>query len=458
MKKTALALTIGSLLFSSCDSFMEVTPKGSLIPETTKDFYDMMGDPVYASGAFPLADICCDNVEILPESVNGLLQQSSGKAYYFYDNFYNETDDDSGWSGSYSTIYNCNIVMQYIPDSKEGTQAEKDMAMAEARVNRAYYFWWLTSIYGKAYDKATADTDLGVPLMLIPDLEAKPERATQAAVHAQILQDLEGAAKFLPLESDNKYRVVRGSAHAVLARVYLYMGEYEKAAKEAEEALKINKNLLDYRTFKFKNEKKHSSGVTNKPEFLRSPEVLFYRGLNGGNTNVSFGLSPELEQLYEQFPGDLRMKFNYSPQMRNGDPVEDGLRRCLFNIDHTVGVPEMMLIVAENYARKGDSKALEVLNEMRKTRFLEADYKPLTANGKEELLKVVLEERRRELHMNGLRWFDMKRLAKEGLYTRTLVRTVQGVEHKLEPNSNRYVFPFSPALMAISPKLEQNPR
>jgi starch-binding outer membrane protein, SusD/RagB family len=349
-------------------------------------------------------------------------------------------------------------VMKYIPDSENGTQEEKDMAMAEARVNRAYYYWFLNQTYSKAYDKTTANTDLSVPLMLEPDLEAKPVRATQSAVIAQILQDLEGVAKHLAVEQTNRYRVTQGAAYGLLARVYLYLGEFEKAAAEASKALELNNKLLDYRTFSFKNPARPSQGVNNKPDFIYSPEVLFFRSNTSTMINTAFGLSPEMEQIYNEYPNDLRMKFNYSLLDRQGKPVPDGLRRCLFNVDYTLGVPEMMLIIAENYARKGDTKALDVLNDLRKTRFLEEDYTPLTGTTKEQLLNHVIKERRRELHMHGLRWFDMKRLAKEGLYTTTIVRTVQGVEHKLEPNSNRYLFPLAPSLLNMNPKLEQNPR
>lgn len=37
-------------------------------------------------------------------------------------------------------------------------------------------------------------------------------------------------------------------------------------------------------------------------------------------------------------------------------------------------------------------------------------------------MNVVLEERQRELVYSGVRFFDMKRLAKEGIYVRTLTR------------------------------------
>ncbi len=70
------------------------------------------------------------------------------------------------------------------------------------------------------------------------------------------------------------------------------------------------------------------------------------------------------------------------------------------------------------------------------------DYQPLIAADGESLLDIVLKERRRELCLNSLRWLDMKRLAAEGKYTKTLTRTLNDKTYTLEPNSKLYVFPF----------------
>ena len=76
----------------------------------------------------------------------------------------------------------------------------------------------------------------------------------------------------------------------------------------------------------------------------------------------------------------------------------------------------------------------------------------------DKLLKVVLEERQRELAFNGVRFFDMKRLAKEGIYTRTLTRQFEGTVYTLEPNSNRYMLPIAAKVRLLNTNIVQNPR
>ncbi len=458
MKRNYIIILLAGVLLSSCDKFLDVVPKGKVIPVKTVDFDGMMADPALSGKAFPLVDVSGDNV-ILPEAnINSAVNSASGKAYFWLDSFYKDVEDDSGWNGLYNGIYTCNVVLKYTPDSKEGTDADKKRVIAEAKVNRAYFYWTLHNTYAKAYNKATAAMDLSVPLLLDPDLEAKVVRSTSDKVVAQIFKDLEGVAMDLPVNGSTKYRTKRASAYAMLARAYFYVGEYEKAAVEAQKALDINSTLVDYRKFSFVNAAKPYSGVVNRPQPIDSPEVLLYRSNGFGSMISSFALSQELEDIYKKYPSDLRYKFNFTLIQRNGTPFTDGQRRYLFDLDYNIGVPEMMLIVAENYARKGDGKALEVLNNLRKFRFADADYTPLTGSGKDELLRMVIEERQRELPSNGLRWFDMKRLGEEGLYTKTLSRTFQGAERKLEPKSNKYVFPLAPKLLSINPGLEQNPR
>ena len=214
---------------------------------------------------------------------------------------------------------------------------------------------------------------------------------------------------------------------------------------------------MDMRTWSFKNPERPFQGINNKPaNFYNSPEVLFYR-----NAQLPDGLSgmylidPEFESTFDK--NDLRWKFFYTTLSRAGKPFEDASTRYLQSLDYSITVPEMMLIKAEALARKGNMDALNVLNDLRKYRFPDDKFVSLTAN-EDNLLEVVLAERRRELQMSGLRWLDMKRLAKEGLYTKTLKRSVFEKEYTLEPNSNLYVFPIPAKVMSYNSNIVPNPR
>ena len=91
-------------------------------------------------------------------------------------------------------------------------------------------------------------------------------------------------------------------------------------------------------------------------------------------------------------------------------------------------------------------------------RFKTADYVDLSAQSASEALKIVIEERRRELMGRGMRWFDQRRLSTETGLVDTVQRVVSGVTYTLAPMSNRYTFPISAKVTDLNPEIEQNPR
>lgn len=456
MKKLTHILLGSCLLtaFASCNDFLDTTPKGLVIPQKVEDFKGMIIDVSSTNTAYPLANICSDDVLYLEPTANS----STTNAYLWLEDFYKESESDEAWNANYEEIYKMNVVIANIMGATEGTQEEKEELLVEAKVSRAYMFWYLQSLYAKAYDPATASTDLSVPLPLVPDLEAKLPRSTVEQVTAQILDDLKDAENYMPEIAYNNYRPTKASVHGLRARIYFYMGRYDDAATEAGKALAYNNKLEDMRTWSFKDEAKPTAGVNNKPlNTYESAEKIWYRGTGFETMLASMCISDDLQALYGS-KKDLRFKFWFSNIARDGDPWEDGHDRYLSELDYNIGVPEMMLIQAEALARKNDASCLDILNELRKYRFADADYRPLTAADGTSLLTIVLDERRRELPLGGLRWLDMKRLCKEGLYTRTLEREFEGTTYRLEPNSNRYVFPISRQVLNMNSNITQNPR
>lgn len=440
-------------VLSACSDFTETTPKGKVIPTTTDDFKGMVVDVTNSSAAYPLANICSDDVFSATQNGN----TTTGKAYYWMEDFYKANEGDNAWNDVYSMIYKMNVVVDKVMDSTEGTEAEKMEVLAEAKVWRAYYYWYLQSLYAKDYSEADAATDLSVPLSLHADLEARLPRATVADVTAQIWSDLKDAEKYMPDEPINNYRPTKASVYALKARIYFYQHQYDDAAEQARLALQVNSSLNDMRNWSFKNENRPSSGINGRPvNYYESPEKIWYQGNGFASMITSFCISDALKALYE--PGDLRFKFLFTNRTRNGELWEDGLYRYLQSLDYSFTVPEMMLIEAEAMARKNDSKALDILNDLRKCRFADEDYKELTVDNTKSLLDIVLEERRRELCISGLRWLDMKRLAAENIYTTTVTRTLGDDTYTLAPNSKLYVFPIPLQVLELNANVVPNDR
>lgn len=455
--KKYIFLVLASLVFSGCEKFLDVTPKGKFIPKTLKDYQELAANPSYSSNGYALLEVFADQIYLSESRINGSINTSLGRAYTWQPATYVNPEADSGWDPMYNNIFNANIILQNVPQITDGSAPERAEVMGDAYFNRAYAYWNLVNTYAKDYQSATAATDLGVPLVLIPDLEATPSRATVAAVYQQILDDLLKAKDILPDAARNIYRNNKTAALALLARVYLSMDNYSEAGKYAALALEKNNTLLDYNTFSFKNPAKPYSGINNKPVDNLDPEMLSYKATSFSTILSGVSISPDYLSVLDA--KDLRYVFNFTNLDFDNKPTREPYPPYLRGpLNYNIGVPEMMLIRAEAAARSGDvNTALQLMNTLRKKRFKPADYTDLTAANADQALKLVIDERKRELFGKGLRWFDMKRLDNESLFKKTYKRANIGL-YQLEPGSNRFVLQIPPNVQRLNPNITINPR
>ncbi|RAJ08332.1 SusD-like starch-binding protein associating with outer membrane [Chitinophaga skermanii] len=461
MKKLLLYTFIAfSVIESGCSKFTEVTPRNVVIPTTVADYEKFLNDILLADAPYGYNELLTDDVAFTDTRVTEQLLYRTGKLYLWMNETYKAEEDDAEWNKSYPNIYVCNLVLENLPKAADATNPDRKRLEAEAKVHRAYYHFQLAMQYGSDYQAATAKTDLAVPLVLKPDLEAKHARATVFDVYAQVLKDLEEAIAEPSFQTFGKNYVHPGkaAAYALLARVYFYMGNYSEAAKAANVALSYNNTILDYNTFSFTNPSRPWSGVTNKPTVDQWPENIFTKTNSQNGIIQGFMISQDLLDVLGE--KDLRYVYTFSRLTSTGttstSPLPDYFARSL---NASITVTEMMLINAEYLARDGKtSEAMTILNTIRKKRFKPADYTDLTATTKEEGLMKVLDERRRELMYHGLRLFDLKRLNREPAFRKELKRVYKGTIYTLPALDNRYLMEISPKISAINSNIVPNPR
>jgi len=327
-------------------------------------------------------------------------------AYLWADIVWTASDDDAMYNDTYKSILQMNIVIDNIAQAKEGTDERKATVNAQTKINRAYYYLQLANLYGNGYQSPNAGQDLALPLVLHANPTMLPQRNTVKEVYGQVLADLDEALKTasLPDFGIDVIHPGKAAAFALLARTYLYMGDYGKALTASDAALNIRNTLLDYRTFSFNSDKWPEMGIRNKPFTLKdqqiNPENLFTRVCLDdsfiGNFAGTFNAGGDIEALYGA--KDLRFVFSFGPGSGTIPPrhlyYQNGGQHMQFN--YRLGVPEMMLVKAECLARKGDDAGAVALVY----RFRDADYTALDTSGT-DALSLVLDERRRELYMHG---------------------------------------------------------
>mgnify|MGYP000179443562 CR=1 FL=1 len=437
-------------LLTSCEAFLDERPnKNIVIPQTTADLQALLdANNMGMNDAPSLGILSSDDLIITDEGYQGLRNEIEQNAYLWKENIF--ADFGADWATPYQQVFYANTVLDQAKEINPGTPEETSelaTVVASARFYRANAFFNLLSYFAPAYDKGNNETKLGIPLQLSASINEPVSRADLEGSYAQVFNDLEVSIDDLPDTNEYVTRPSKVAAYALLARCYLYMGEFEKALEHAERALSIKNDLLDYALV----------SVDSRYAFdLDNPEVLFYNQVISYSYMASSMtlVNPGLYDLYEE--GDYRKEvlFNEQPDGHGFKGNYTGGFRYFTGL----AVDEMYLIKAECLVRVGEMDAgMETLNQLRTYRIKENSFSDLVASSKEEALDFVLKERRKELLFRGLRWMDLKRLNLDQARQLILHRTIDGTQYELLPNSNRYVLPIPPNEINIS-GIAQNPR
>lgn len=456
------------LLFCSCGDYLDETPKGTLIPKTVNDFGMMLDDATFGStsylaGAENLTLMMTDDVQLTEKRMPDY-QTWAVNGYEWADYLYGANEDDRDYNGFYKAIYLCNYIIANVGEAKEGTQFTRASVEGSARLTRAYSYLTLVNMYAKQYDAATASTDLGVAMPLEADINESLSRSTVQEVYDQIIDDITKAENLLPETQEYPWRGTKAGAAGLMARVYLYMGNYEKCLEYARKARAMVNEPADYNQYSV-TYINPDYGITGWPGFYiydyQYPDVVYYKSIyRTPTTRCDYILSDELAALYDDT--DLRKQLFFTTCSSYGmTPGAEPLHVAgyYWPQNHGIDVGDIYIMDAEAAVRTGNtSEALECLNALGRKRHATGTYQDVTETDPDKLLSLILDERRRELFICGTRWYDLKRLNKDPRFAKTITHKLGDETWTLTPNDPHYVLPIPLKVININSNLEQNPR
>ena len=510
MKKNYLyhvILLLGVFLYS-CNGYLEEMPQNKMKPTTIDDYEQLLNRGYISKQVLPYLELLSDDATLFPQNEpNGYTLGADiyMGAYMWYSS--HETtmpDGDKAFESFYNSCYYANVVIDNVEQAEAGNvPVSREMEMkenlkGEACVLRAYSYFNLVNLYAKPYDPVTCDSDPGVPINIESDaLKATYARSSVKDVYALIEGDLKEGIRLMeknPIDRGTKLRFNAISARALLARVYLYMQQWDLAIEQAETVIRENSSLFDLNLAYVQDPDINnnadfgfggwwSAGAIPGKDYLSldNSNVLFANGLTENipafskmSTQTSFGASLDLYNSFKD-PGDIRQ--NYFLRFANEGV---NLRRCFltknryinyvyvsmeYAIDGTTGysrvirTEEMYLILAECYAHKPDglSQAVAYLNTMRQAKFIAADFKELNVDDytADSFIERVWLERRLELCFEGHRWFDLRRTTRPALGERTGYKNAKASLAKDDP---RYVLQIPQKELSVNPEIGINPR
>ena len=403
------------LLFSACKKFVEVElPKSKVASEMVfsndntatsamTGVYVTMGLDGFACGSnesvLALCGLSADELTNYPRNFNYT---------QFEDNILlpENLSVQKLWSSMYKAIYSANAVIEGLEGSTGVNAAVKKQLEGEAYFIRAFSHFYLVNLFGD------------VPLVTTTDYieNSRVSRIATATVYQQIIDDLLTAREKLGNNyiTAERLRPNKATASALLARVYLYQGDWVNAEAESSSlitnpaySLTVDLNLVF---------------EPNSPEIIwqLSPaisgangypkEAFFFEPTRAIQNNV---LTTTLLSAFEA--GDKRQiswlrsyntgtttihcPFKYKQATSSTTPLSE--YSVVFRL------AEQYLIRAEARVQLNDFQgALADINSIR-TR---AGLPKSAAADKEGLMTAVEQEKRIEFFTEGgHRWLDLKR-------------------------------------------------
>lgn len=451
-----LALLIAALLLPvACNKELELNPAQSL--STQEALSDVSSMKTAVNGAYDALQAVAyygRDFLVVPEVEANLVYLSVSNSNRFVQTYsYSWTTADGYatglWNTGYTAILRVNNVINNI-DALDGDAIEKNQIKGEALAIRALVHFDLVRYFAKQYTNGTPATDLGIPIILKAEI-GEPARNTVQEVYTQVIADLQ-AAKGL-LRDEGIYHFSPNAVDALLARVYLYKGDWGNAATMAS-------NLIGASQYALADDVADMFGAPGSSEeiFTLKNEASENRGSdNLGNIYIPAGygdirVTTDLLDSYEA--GDSRstlvFKHTNNEYYQSKFQEQDGVVG-LYS-PKILRLAEMYLIRAEARFRQNDTPgALQDLNAIRMKRG--ATQWNALPNG----IGDILAERHRELAFEGHTIFDYWRTGTTMVRHQCSTGIEVSAPCSIEASSYLAVHPIPQREIDVNQNMQQNP-
>lgn len=345
---------------------------------------------------------------------------------------------DNIWSKMYNNIINVNSVLNSIGEKKSLFENnEGDLVEGEMLAMRAYCHFDLLRMFAPAY----ADNPDAIAIPYVETYEtARYPHIKSSEVITKVLADLDKAEKCFVAGNDplisgkqditysgkgnftanRQYRFNYWAVLAEKARVYLYMGNKEKALEYAEKVIKegpfswTSESAVSSGDRVFQTELIAALEVTSLPDYydagFKSEKYCLYEmGWSSPNvyTNIVFDDTNDYRYLYlltNDKYNNKTIPCKYNQETGSGKTMKK-------QTVPLIRLGEMYMIAAECLASSAPDKAIELLRDLRLHRGYLTDDRGISDGLSEDAIKqVIAKEMRKETYLEGQMWFYLKRL------------------------------------------------
>lgn len=483
--KTVTAIFTAVFCMTSClDKF-----PASAIPEedAMKTFNDAEQHRLGIYASMKNSALFSGALTLLPDLQADLAYAVEGNSNT-YGNFwrwdFRTTQDEieAVYQGLYEVIGNCNFFLDHIDgiiDSLSDDEGKETLQNYKGEIYgvRALCYSELIKCFCEAYDPDNAGNQLGIVIRRHYSGNEPVKRASLKDSYDFVIEDLLMAESLMDPEltdAASSYVMSSAAVQALHARVALYMKNYD-------DAIRYSSIIIDDKKLKFPLCSATSTVSGTSMSYFEymwaydsGTEVLFEIGFTptsygGALGTVFFNFQKDYTYFYpdyvpaqwvlDSFSGvdgryeamfataeDLGTSIGYanglsSPLLIKYFGNEKFMSSNIFQVTmpKVLRVAEQYLIRAEAYCAKGNTAAgSKDINTLRAARYSSGGSVSLGSGWQD----IILEERAKELYMEGFRLNDLKRFGKGFQRTPQSCSQPEGSSLKVEAGDYRFVWPF----------------
>jgi starch-binding outer membrane protein, SusD/RagB family len=375
------------------------------------------------------------------------------------------------WNSYYNFIFTCNAAIEGLNASSSLTTDIKKQLLGEAYFLRSWFYFYLVNLYG----------DVPLAVGTDPEINRVLARSSKQAVYQLIENDLLKAQELLNAEYVNgqlipyttgtseRVRPTKWAATALLARAYLYTGEYAKAETEASKVIAYSAlfSMVPYANIFLKNNREAIWQLqpTDVGWNTWDARMFHLAAVPVGLSNSKpVYLSPFLLGTFENndqrrrqwvdslISGGITYYFpsKYKVGAQNASVTSAG---ALTEYSMMLRLSEQYLIRAEARTRLGNLPgAIDDLDKIRGRAAVPLVAITNPGISQSNLLNAILHERQVELFTEwGHRWFDLRRSDQLNTIMQVVTPTKGGT---WESTDQLLPIPYNELL--YSPNLTQN--
>lgn len=367
------------------------------------------------------------------------------------------------WETYYGVIALCNATIERTEKLKSVSSEEDiekaDNIISEAKALKAYSYLQLYKCFSNLYDEENGKGIIIKKSFELQQLSRHNPKESIREIKKLLKESYEKINKQSSVE-----RIGKAAVTYMLSEVELYAGNFKESAKYALETINLCGGYATLSAENYSNLWK--GGYSGEAIFSKFINNSFYTILNDSretgdyvtvNREISNSLSNE----------DIRRKHSLYTQNVAGDKVNTTVEyhflgkynamnkeEIVINYKHNIRLAGAVFILLESYCMDNDIHVETITEIMNKYLYSRRAQQINSAITKEEMIRLISEERRKEYVGEGDRFYQLKRLRNNTLknWSEKPHIAIKGIKS----NSYKWNMPIPKSEYLHNKNIEQN--